>query len=28
MTLVTTTERSQDLKALLDSLPDDVRDQS
>jgi Mannose-1-phosphate guanylyltransferase len=25
ITLVTTTERSQDLKALLDSLPDDVR---
>jgi mannose-1-phosphate guanylyltransferase len=25
MTLVTTTERSQDLKALLDALPDDVK---
>ena len=28
ITLVTTTERSQDLKALLDSLPRDVREQS
>jgi mannose-1-phosphate guanylyltransferase len=28
ITLVTTTERSEDLKALLDSLPDDVRQQS
>lgn len=28
ITLVTTTERSQDLKALLESLPDDVRQQT